>query len=56
MELVLKRNELQEAGKLAMIFGWNGQHLLEYVGDLFLSNKEFSRAVASYKMSKVAKI
>ncbi|KYN28946.1 X-linked retinitis pigmentosa GTPase regulator like protein [Trachymyrmex cornetzi] len=52
MELVLKRNELQEAGKLAMIFGWNGQHLLEYVGDLFLSNKEFSRAVASYKMSK----
>ncbi|XP_011686419.1 PREDICTED: uncharacterized protein LOC105449118 [Wasmannia auropunctata] len=51
-ELILKKNELQKAGKLAMIFGLNGQHLLEYVGDLFLSNKEFSRAVASYKMSK----
>lgn len=54
MELVLK-NELQKAGKLAMIFGLNGQHLLEYAGDLFLSNKELSRAVASYKMSKVDK-
>ncbi|XP_024872319.1 uncharacterized protein LOC112454915 [Temnothorax curvispinosus] len=52
MELVLKKNELQKAGKLAMVFGLNGQHLLEYVGDIFLSNKEFSRAVASYKISK----
>lgn len=55
MELVLKRNELQKAGKLAMIFGLNGQQLLEYAGDIFLSNKEFSRAVASYKMSRVSK-
>ncbi|XP_011864617.1 PREDICTED: uncharacterized protein LOC105560272 isoform X2 [Vollenhovia emeryi] len=52
MDLVLKKNELQKAGKLAMVFGLNGQHLLEYVGDIFLSNREFSRAVASYKMSK----
>jgi len=55
MELVLKKNELQKAGKLAMVFGLNGQHLLEYIGDIFLSNREFSRAVASYKMSKVDK-
>jgi hypothetical protein len=54
MELVSK-NELQKAGKLAMIFGLNGQYLLEYAGDLFLSNKELSRAVAAYKMSKVDK-
>jgi len=53
VEWVLKKNELQKAGKLAMVFGLNGQHLLEYVGDIFLSNREFSRAVASYKMSKV---
>lgn len=52
MELILKKNELQKAGKLAMVFGLNGQRLLEYVGDIFLSNKEFSRAVASYKISK----
>ncbi|XP_036149418.1 uncharacterized protein LOC105829672 isoform X2 [Monomorium pharaonis] len=52
MELILKKNELQKVGKLAMIFGVNGQQLLEYVGDLFLSNKEFSRAVTSYKISK----
>lgn len=53
MELVLKANELKNAKKLAMMFGLNGQHLLEYAGDVFLSNKEFPRAVASYKMSKV---
>ncbi|XP_072761626.1 uncharacterized protein Ca isoform X2 [Anoplolepis gracilipes] len=52
MELVLKKNELQKAGRLAMIFGLNGQQLLEYAGDIFLSNKEFSRAVAAYKMSR----
>ncbi|XP_014467574.1 PREDICTED: uncharacterized protein LOC106740753 isoform X2 [Dinoponera quadriceps] len=52
MELVLKKNELEKAGKLATIFGLNGQHFLEYAGDMFLSNKEFSRAVASYKISK----
>ncbi|XP_011633715.1 uncharacterized protein LOC105424907 [Pogonomyrmex barbatus] len=52
MEMILKRNEFQKAGKLATVFGLNGQHLLEYVGDIFLSNKEFSHAVASYKMSK----
>ncbi|KAL0112102.1 hypothetical protein PUN28_013376 [Cardiocondyla obscurior] len=52
MELVLKKNEVQKAKKLATVFGLNGQYLLEYVGDIFLSNKEFSRAVASYKMSK----
>lgn len=54
MDLVLKKNELENAGKLAMIFGLNGQRLLEYAGDIFLSNKEFPRAVASYKMSKVS--
>ncbi|XP_029179044.1 uncharacterized protein LOC114946614 isoform X2 [Nylanderia fulva] len=52
MELVLKKNELQKAGKLAMIFGLNGQQLLEYAGDIFLSNKEFPRAVAAYKISR----
>ncbi|XP_029664536.1 uncharacterized protein LOC115236290 isoform X3 [Formica exsecta] len=52
MELILKKNELQKAGRLAMIFGLNGQQLLEYAGDIFLSNKEFPRAVASYKMSR----
>lgn len=56
MELALKKNELEKAGKLAMIFGLNGQHLLEYAGDMFLSNKEFSRAVTSYKLSKVDKL
>lgn len=55
MELILKKNELQKAGRLAMIFGLNGQQLLEYAGDIFLSNKEFPRAVASYKMSRVNK-
>lgn len=53
MELVLKKNELEKAGKLATIFGLNGQHLWEYAGDIYLSNKEFSHAIASYKMSKV---
>ncbi|XP_077282523.1 RCC1 and BTB domain containing protein claret isoform X3 [Temnothorax americanus] len=52
MDVVLKKNELQKAGKLAMVFGLTGQHLLEYVGDIFLSNKDVSRAVASYKISK----
>ncbi|XP_050454237.1 uncharacterized protein LOC126852967 isoform X1 [Cataglyphis hispanica] len=52
MELILKKNELQKAGRLAMIFGFNGQQLLEYAGDIFLSNKEFPRAVAAYKMSR----
>ncbi|KAK2577382.1 hypothetical protein KPH14_003497 [Odynerus spinipes] len=52
MELVLKKNELDKASKLAMIFGMNSQQLFEYVGDILLSNKEFSRAVASYKLSK----
>lgn len=53
MELVLKKNELDKAAKLAAIFGLNGQHFLEYAGDIFLLNKEFTRAVASYKISKV---
>lgn len=55
MELILKKNELQKAGRLAMIFGFNGQQLLEYAGDIFLSNKEFPRAVAAYKISRVNK-
>lgn len=53
MELVLRRNELDKAGKLALIFGMNSQQLFEYVGDILLTNKEFPRAVASYKLSKV---
>ncbi|XP_043664622.1 uncharacterized protein LOC122627529 isoform X1 [Vespula pensylvanica] len=52
MELVLRRNELDKAGKLALIFGMNSQQLFEYVGDILLTNKEFPRAVASYKLSK----
>ncbi|EFN83345.1 X-linked retinitis pigmentosa GTPase regulator-like protein [Harpegnathos saltator] len=52
MELVLKKNELEKAGKLATIFGLNGQHFLEYAGDIFLSNKEFARAITAYKISK----
>ncbi|XP_043498025.1 uncharacterized protein LOC122521394 isoform X1 [Polistes fuscatus] len=52
MELVLKRNELDKAGKLALVFGMNSQQLFEYVGDILLTNREFPRAVASYKLSK----
>ncbi|XP_076756092.1 RCC1 and BTB domain containing protein claret isoform X2 [Xylocopa sonorina] len=52
MELVLKNNELEKAAKLAIVFGINAQQLLEQAGDILLMNKEFSRAVACYKLSK----
>lgn len=55
MELVLKNNELEKAAKLAIIFGINAQQLLEQAGDILLMNKEFPRAVACYKLSKVSK-
>ncbi|XP_076231996.1 RCC1 and BTB domain containing protein claret [Calliopsis andreniformis] len=51
MELVLKDNEPEKAAKLAVIFGINVQQLLEQAGDILLSNKKFSRAVACYKLS-----
>ncbi|KOX68598.1 X-linked retinitis pigmentosa GTPase regulator like protein [Melipona quadrifasciata] len=52
MELVLKNNDLEKATKLAIIFGINAQQLLEQAGDILLTNKEFPRAVACYKLSK----
>lgn len=55
MELVLKKSELLKAGKLTILFGLSGPHLFEYAGDILLLNKIFSRAVTSYKMSKVIK-
>lgn len=53
MELVLKDNEPEKAIKLAIVFGINAQLLLEQASDILLSNKQFSRAVACYKLSKV---
>lgn len=53
MELVLKNNELEKAAKLAIVLGINAQQLLEQAGDILLTNKEFPRAVACYKLSKV---
>lgn len=55
MELVLKNNELEKAAKLAIVLGINAQQLLEQAGDILLTNKEFPRAVACYKLSKVSK-
>ncbi|XP_071855799.1 RCC1 and BTB domain containing protein claret [Bombus fervidus] len=52
MELVLKNNELEKAAKLAVVLGINAQQLLEQAGDILLTNKEFPRAVACYKLSK----
>ncbi|XP_053987652.1 uncharacterized protein LOC128881032 [Hylaeus volcanicus] len=52
MELVLKDNEPEKAIKLALVFGINAQQLLEQASDILLSNKQFSRAVACYKLSK----
>ncbi|XP_076160766.1 RCC1 and BTB domain containing protein claret isoform X2 [Ptiloglossa arizonensis] len=52
MELVLKDNEPEKAIKLAIVFGINAQLLLEQASDILLSNKQFSRAVACYKLSK----
>lgn len=54
MELVLKHNDLERAAKLAIVFGINAQQLLEQAGDILLTNQEFSRAVACYKLSKVS--
>lgn len=51
--MVIKRNEFEKAGKLISAFGINGQQLWEYAGDIFLHNKEFTKAVACYKLSKV---
>ena len=55
MELVLKNNDLEKATKLAIVFGINAQQLLEQAGDILLTNKEFPRAVACYKLSKVSR-
>ncbi|XP_076290430.1 RCC1 and BTB domain containing protein claret [Lasioglossum baleicum] len=52
MELVLKDNDPEKAIKLAIVFGINAQRLLEKAGDILLSNKQSSRAVACYKLSK----
>ncbi|XP_076673695.1 RCC1 and BTB domain containing protein claret [Andrena cerasifolii] len=52
MELVLKDNEPEKAAKLAIVFGINAQQLLEQAGDILLSNKQFPRAVACYKLAK----
>ncbi|XP_034188520.2 RCC1 and BTB domain containing protein claret [Osmia lignaria lignaria] len=52
MELVLQNNELEKAAKLAIVFGINAQQLLEQAGDILLTNKDFPRAVACYKLSK----
>ncbi|XP_015431451.1 PREDICTED: uncharacterized protein LOC107187791 [Dufourea novaeangliae] len=52
MELVLKDNDPEKAIKLAIVFGINAQQLLEQAGDILLSNKQSSRAVACYKLSK----
>nr|XP_033323093.1 uncharacterized protein LOC117218656 [Megalopta genalis] len=52
MELVLKDNDPEKAIKLAIVFGINAQLLLEQAGDILLSNKQSSRAVACYKLSK----
>lgn len=54
MELVLKDNEPEKAAKLAIVFGINAQQLLEQAGDILLSNKQFPRAVACYKLAKVS--
>ncbi|XP_046742534.1 uncharacterized protein LOC124409162 [Diprion similis] len=52
MDLVLKHKELEKAERLAVVFGMNLQHLLESAGDILLSNKEFSRAIVLYKLSR----
>ncbi|XP_024936810.1 uncharacterized protein LOC107263725 isoform X2 [Cephus cinctus] len=52
MDLVLQRKEVDKASRLALVFGMNVQQLLEYAGDILLSNKEFSQAVVLYKLSK----
>ncbi|XP_046477721.1 uncharacterized protein ca [Neodiprion pinetum] len=52
MDLVLKHKELEKAERLALVFGMNLQHLLENAGDILLSNKEFSRAIVLYKLSR----
>lgn len=53
MEIVLERHDLERAGRLALVFGMNVHQLLEYAGDILLSNKQFNQAITMYGLSRV---
>lgn len=44
---------LEKAERLAIMFGLSVQQLLEYSGDLLLSQERFKHAIALYRLSKV---
>ncbi|XP_066588332.1 uncharacterized protein ca [Prorops nasuta] len=50
--LILEKNEIDKAIRMASVFGLNIDHLLQYAGDIHLSNKDFIKAVSLYKLSK----
>lgn len=54
MEYVLKKNDLERAGRLGIVFGMNVQQLLESAADIFLMNNDCSRAMVLYKLSRVS--
>ena len=54
MDFVLKRSEIERAGRLGVVFGMNVQQLLELAGDIFLMNNDCNRAIVLYKVSRVS--
>ncbi|XP_071444865.1 uncharacterized protein ca [Hetaerina americana] len=52
LDLALKNGELEEAERVAQVFGLNLQHLLEVAGDLELASKSFTQAISFYKLSR----
>lgn len=52
LDLALKKGELEEAERVAQVFGLNLQHLLEIAGDLELASKSFTQAISFYKLSR----
>lgn len=56
LDYILKTHELEKAERICTIYGINLQKLLEFAGDIKLSDLEFPTAIALYKLSKVSKV
>lgn len=56
VHLVTEELKFEKAERLAIMFGLSVQQLLEYSGDLLLSQERFKHAITLYRLSKVSKI
>ncbi|KAH1017237.1 hypothetical protein HUJ05_007910 [Dendroctonus ponderosae] len=53
IKYVIEENDLEKAEKLSYIFAFNLQQLLEYCGDLMISQRSYHSGIILYKQAKV---